>query len=264
MLRLLQIGITSAVMHGIMVFEHRPKVFVLTGCLEDEHSYWVFKDISVTACFVMIAYGLLGAAVEISVFLVSGRGTPVQTRARRLLVPICKFSLVPMMIIRMLGFGFAIVALFYTRACCSCAKSKLGGLDERLRHTVVCPIDNTDWSVAAHFLVCMMGVDCLYPLLTLLLIMRGRIRRYYHRIRPPKKMTDEEIQQTWEKSCKRCCECSSLLTCYLCGGHKLTAQSYGDVAYALTDFLAGEEHLDIVPSDGKDDWTTIGDCPPCV
>lgn len=141
--------------------------------------------------------------------------------------------------------------LFYTRSYCSCATSKLGELEERLRQTVVCPIDETDWRIAAHFLVCMMGIDCLYPLLTLVLIMRGRIRRCYHRIRPPKKRTDEDIQQTWEKSCRRCCECSSLLTCYLCGGHKLTAQSYGDVAYALTDFLAGEENLDIVPSDGK-------------
>ncbi|EJK46551.1 hypothetical protein THAOC_34774 [Thalassiosira oceanica] len=179
-LRLLQIVVTVVVVHGVMVFDHRPMVFVLTGCLADEHSYWIWKDISVAAGFAMIVYGFVGAAVEISVFLVSSRGTPVETRARRALVPICKFNLLPMMIIRSLGFVFALVA-----------------------------------------------------------------------IRPPKKRTDEDIQQTWEKSCRRCCECSSLLTCYLCGGHKLTAQSYGDVAYALTDFLAGEENLDIVPSDGK-------------
>ena len=158
-----------------------------------------------------------------------------------------------MMVIRIVGFVFAMVALFYARSYCSCATSKLGELEEGLRRNVACPIDKTGWRTAARFLVCMMGIDCIYPLLTLVLIMRGRIIR----MRPPKERTDEEIQETWEKSCQRCCGCSSLLTCYLCGGRKLAAQSYGDVAYALTDFLAGEENLDIVPSDGKTTIVTV-------
>lgn len=85
-LRLVQIGVTGTVMHGIIVFDHRPTVLVSTGCIEDEHSYWVWKDISVAACVAMIMYSFVGAAVETSVFFVSGRGTPVQTRSRRALV----------------------------------------------------------------------------------------------------------------------------------------------------------------------------------
>ena len=45
-----------------------------------------------------------------------------------------------------------------------------------------------------------------------------------------------------------CCECSSLMTCYMCGGQKLTAGSYADVAIALADFFS-DDGLDIVPSD---------------
>lgn len=38
------------------------------------------------------------------------------------------------------------------------------------------------------------------------------------------------------------------MTCYMCGGQKLTSGSYVDIAMTLSDFFA-DDNLDIVPSD---------------
>jgi len=196
---------------------------------------------------------VIGAFIEIAMFKISGRGTPTETDARRHLVPLCKFNMVPMLMVRVAGFVFAVVALTFAERFCSCARNNLPEelLEERnmaRRDFSVCPTSTREWYVCARLVIFTMACDALFPAITLIVVLRQRIHRWYRRIRPPRERGLEDVQRSWQLKCKRCCECSSLMTCYMCGGQKLTAGSYADVAIALTDFFS-DDGLDIVPSD---------------
>ena len=184
-------------------------------------------------------------------FTLSGRGTPTDTHPRRFLVPLCKCDMIPMLILRTIGFIFAVVALVLTDRFCNCAFMKaeeLQGRDYIFSSKRACVTDERSWYIAIRLLIATMACDVFFPLMSLLVVMRKRIYKWYRRIRPRERTAEEKIQ-AYEICCKRFCECSALLTCYMCGGQHLTAGSYADVAMALTDFVDGEGSLDIVPSD---------------
>jgi len=241
----------------ILRFDHRPELFVVSGCIGHEEDYWLWYRVVVACCFFTLFYGVIGAAVECAIIKISGMGTPTETHARRHLVPLCKCNLVPMLIVRIAGFIFAVVSLALTEQYCKCAVNnmpeewlKLESLiDRKTGIFSACPTDSRTWYVAARILIFTMGCDAIFPLITFTVVMRKKIHRWYRRIRPLKERELEDVQRSWQIKCKRFCECSSLMTCYMCGGHKLTAGSYADVAIALTDFLDDGGSLDIVPSD---------------
>eukprot|EP00580_Thalassiosira_gravida_P011370 CAMPEP_0201633470 /NCGR_PEP_ID=MMETSP0493-20130528/6762_1 /ASSEMBLY_ACC=CAM_ASM_000838 /TAXON_ID=420259 /ORGANISM="Thalassiosira gravida, Strain GMp14c1" /LENGTH=311 /DNA_ID=CAMNT_0048105183 /DNA_START=479 /DNA_END=1410 /DNA_ORIENTATION=- len=252
------------IIHHITHFPHNPVLFVVTGCISHEDNYWSWYRGAIGGCFVTLIYGVVGAVVEVAIFRISGRGTPTDVEGRRMLVPLCKFNMVPMLIIRIAGFIFAIYVLTYTDQTCDCAihhrqllsefKASSSEAEEdddyiinlKSRALSACP--EREWYIMARILIFTMACDALFPTITLIVVLRKRIVRCYRRVWPKEERGMEDLQRTWMLRCKRFCECSSLMTCYMCGGQKLTAGSYADVALALTDFFA-EDSLDIVPSD---------------
>ncbi|KAL7540576.1 hypothetical protein ACHAXR_011065 [Thalassiosira sp. AJA248-18] len=252
-LRMVQISMVIYVIYHIMTFDHKPELFVLTGCLEHEDNYWVWYNVALAACFFTLAYGVVGALIEAAMFKISGRGTPTETEARRHLVPLCKCNMVPMLIIRFSGFIFALAGLLLTEKFCSCAYNNLATeflvTVSMRRDSSACPTDPRAWYISARVLVFTMACDAFFPAITLIVILRQRIHKLYRRIRPPEEKELEDVHRSWRMKCKRCCQCSSLMTCYMCGGSKLTEGSYVDVAIALTEFIDNEGSLDIVPSD---------------
>lgn len=245
LLRLFQICLVSYIIHQIMVYEHKPENFVETGCLGGEEKYWLWYSGIVIGCFLTLLYGIIGAIIEVAIFKISGRGTPTDTEKRRLLIPICKCYMVPMLLLRTLGFIFLIVALTVTNQFCKCAfNNSFVDSGELLS---ACPTD--DLHTTAILLIFTMACDVLFPFITLITVTRQKIRKMYRRIRPRKERSLEDAQRSWQMTCKRLCECSSLMTCYMFGGQKLTAGSYADVAIALADFLDDEGNFDIVTSD---------------
>lgn len=94
--RLTQTSMVAYIVYHVIVFPHDPEIFVLTGCISHEDSYWLSYRAAIGVCFVMLAYGLVGTFVEVAMFVVSGRGTPTETETRRMLVPLCKFNMVRM------------------------------------------------------------------------------------------------------------------------------------------------------------------------
>ena len=252
-MRILQIVMVSFIVHQIVLFEHKPDLFIISGCLHHEDSYWLWYDLMVSACCFTLVFGIIGAMIEVAMCRVSGWGTPTETEARSRLAPLCKCNMVPMLIIRTIGFVFSVTALLLSEKYCNCVYDNLPEEFRDPRWTnnsrSTCPTDVRSWYIAARILIFTMACDAFFPAITLLVVMRHKIHKCYRHINPPKERSLDEVQKSWRMACKRCCECSSLFTCYLCGGQKLTANSYADVAIALSEFLGDEGQLDIVPSD---------------
>ena len=196
------------------------------------------------ACFVVLAYSLGGVVIEAAVWKISGLGTPTETERRKMLVPLCKFLAVPMFVIRTAGFLFSVYAVIFTGGYCSCLKN--ADLPENLKNTFRCQFDE-GWFHVAKILVISMLVDVILHLISICYIGKKRLFRWYDEKRAPRERSAKE--KSWEIACKRCCQCSSIMTCYIFGGRNLTSGGYADVAIALTDFLDDEGSLDIVPSD---------------
>ena len=224
--------------------DHDPDLFIGAGCVEYSENYWMWYNAVKIACYVVLTYSLGGVAIEAGVWKISGMGTPTETERRKMLVPICKFLIVPMFIIRTAGFIFSVYAVVFTDGYCSCLKN--ADLPKNLRNTFRCQYDE-GWFHVAKILVISMLVDVILHLITICYIGKKRLFRWYDEKRAPKQRSAKE--KSWENTCKRCCQCSSMMTCYIFGGRNLTSGGYADVAIALTDFLDDQGSLDIVPSD---------------
>lgn len=197
------------------------------------------------ACFVVLAYSLGGIALECYMWKISGVGTPVETEKRRRLIPLCKCLVAPMFVIRAAGFVFATFAVGYTDNYCDCLRN-VELVYQELRGTFHCQFDR-GWFHLAKILVICMGVDVILHVMMACYITKKRLFRWYDEKRAPRERSVRE--KSWEDSCRRCCQCSSIMTCYMFGGRNLTSGGYADVAIALTDFLDDGGSLDIVPSD---------------
>lgn len=256
LLRLLQICIMIPIIYNLSRLEHDPYIFVEVGCIEYEDNYWMWYRVAVASCFVALLYGIVGAVIEFSIWRISGMGTPTETEVRSRLVPLCKCNMVPMLMIRTLGFAFALFAMLFTEGYCRCVVDQLKNLiddgssdrGEAMQHIQSCP-SRQKWFYCIRILVFTMACDVFFPTVTFCVVMRKRIRTWYRGIRPTRERSIGDKEKSWQNTCKRCFECSSIMTCYMFGGQKLTAGSYADVAIALVDFLDDEGSLDIVPSD---------------
>ena len=150
-----------------------------------------------------------------------------------------------MFVIRSAGFVFAAFSVKYADGYCSCLNNALD-INERIESTFHCQYDR-GWFHVAKILVISMGVDVLLHIITFWYITKKRLFRWYDKKRPPRERSVRE--KSWEDTCRRCCQCSSIMTCYIFGGRNLTTAGYADVAIALTDFLHDGGSLDIVASD---------------
>lgn len=189
----------------------------------------------------------MGALLEGSVWKISGVGTPTETERRSKLVPLCKCLLVPMFVVRGAGFVFGLYVVGLTKGYCECVREEwMDSLDDVQIVRSFCP-NYKEWFHLVKVLIVTMGVDLICHTIIACYILKKRLRRWYDKKRIPKARSARE--KSWEATCSRCCECSSILTCYLFGGRHLTRGGYVDVAIALTDFLDDGGSLDIVPSD---------------
>lgn len=257
-LRLWQICMVIYVVYSIMKFEHEPKLYVASGCLANEEAYWIWYSASLLGLVFTLLFAIFGAVIEVTMFRISGRGTPTETDARLVLSSLCKCNMVPMFICRMVGFTFIVIAIALTEKICICVNDHISEavddvsealFEQELGEFSTCPTNIRSWYIVVKWMAFTMACDVLFPMIALLVILRYKIYRCYRQIRPMKENTLEEVERSWQLTCKRCCECSSLMTCYMFGGQKLTAGSYADVAIALADFLGDGGSLDIVPSD---------------
>ena len=163
---------------------------------------------SLAGCIFILIYGVIGAAIEIAMFIISSRGTPTETEKRSKLVPLCKCNMVPMMLVRTAGFIFAIVALILTDRFCECASNNISNLPEVLGLEIDqsysrCPTDDRTWFIAARVLIATMACDAFFPMINLLIILRKRIYKAYRRCRPRDPRSLEEVQRSWQFCCKR-------------------------------------------------------------
>lgn len=223
--------------------EHDPDLFITAGCVDYSENYWMWFHSVQIACFVVLAYTLGGAGIEMMVWKISGVGTPVESERRRKLVPLCKCMVVPMFVVRGAGFVFAVFSLIYTGNYCNCLKD---ANVESLDGTFHCQFDR-GWFHVAKILIISMAVDVIFHSIMGCYITKKRLSRWYDEKRSPKARS--AVEKSWEDTCRRCCQCSSIMTCYMFGGRNLTSGGYADVAIALTDFLDDGGSLDIVPSD---------------
>ena len=250
LLRIFQVCITIPILYYLLHTDPTsPHPLALkTGCVSNEGRYREWYRATISTCIFTMCYGVAGVLVECSIWHISGKGTPVEIERRRTLIPLCKFNMVPMLLVRLVGFVLSMYMITVTNKYCACVSKEFPHWEEWEREIIKCPTDRP-WYFCTRVLVFTMLCDVFFPIVTFLVVMRKRIHSFYRRLRPPIGRERADIEESWRRTCKRFCECSALMTCYLFGGHKLTAGSYADVAMALADFVDDEGVLDIVPSD---------------
>ncbi|KAL3793242.1 hypothetical protein HJC23_000784 [Cyclotella cryptica] len=245
--RLFQSALLIIILYNLYTYDHNPDIFLHAGCVTHIDNYWMWYHSSIAACYSVLAYSIVGAFVEGAIWKISGMGTPTETERRRKLVPLCKCLFAPMFVVRSAGFVFGVYIIGLTRGYCECVKEELmNSLDDMQIARSFCP-NYRQWFDLVKILIVTMGVDLICHIIIACYILRKRFRRWYDRKRMPKERSARE--KSWESTCRRCCECSSIMTCYIFGGRNLTRGGYVDVAIALTDFLDDGGSLDIVPSD---------------
>ena len=202
---------THHIAHLLITYTHHSRqFFVKTGCIRNSEDYWLWYNISLAGCIFILIYGVLGAVIEIAIFIVSSRGTPIESEKRSKLVPLCKCNMVPMMLVRTAGFIFAFVALLLTDRYCECASNNISNLPEVISLELEidqsysrCPTDDRTWYISARVLIATMACDAFFPMINLLIILRKRIHKAYRRLRPRDPRSLEEVQRSWQFCCKR-------------------------------------------------------------
>lgn len=240
--RLFQSSLLIALLYNLFqTVDINPDYLVITGCLEYSEDYWLYLTSVKVACFLVLAYTLGAVVLEAIAWKISGVGTPTETEKRQKLEPLCKCIVVPMFILRCVGFALAVMGVIYTDHYCDCLRDV--GVTDFL---ISCQL-STGWPYIAKVLVICMGIDVILHIIMACYISKKRLLRWHENNRGPIERSFRE--KSWETACKRCCQCSSIMTCYMFGGRNLTSGGYADVAIALTDFLDDGGSLDIVPSD---------------
>eukprot|EP00984_Skeletonema_dohrnii_P003187 scaffold1062_cov98-Skeletonema_dohrnii-CCMP3373.AAC.4 len=199
-------------------------------------------------CIFTIIGSVIATGISIAICRVSRRGTPTDTAPRRLLVPLCKCNMVPVLLMKLSVLVLVGIITFSTNRYCSCVHNSLG-LDDELVGRNACPAAR-EWFVMVRVFLFMLAFDVFVPSVLFFCILKSRAsRRLFRNVRPQREKAAEDDYRWWQRCCQTCCECSSLMTCYMFGGQRITAARYVDVAIALTTFFEDRGALDIVPSD---------------
>ncbi len=201
-----------------------------------------WKVLAESVCIFTIVGSFAAICISLAICRVSRLGTPTDTAARHLLVPLCKCNMVPVLLIKIVVLVLVCAIYMGANRYCSC-----------VQNTPVpdpdCPTSG-DWFYLVRVYLFMLAFDVAVPTLLFFCVMKSRASRLLFRnIRPQREKVAEDQYRWWQRCCQTCCECSSLMTCYMFGGHRITASRYVDVAIALTTFFEDRGALDIVPSD---------------
>ena len=251
---MVQTALLSYYLHMLLSAEHDPASLLRASCLISDVQYYIKHSFVITGASVLLLCSISTAALDVVTFVISGRGTPTQPRVRKLLSPLCKVYMIPLLLLRIIGFIFLILALEKMDNVCQCIYQQTT-TDVILAVAVVlpyCPGPAVRENFIRYLILCFVAFDVLVPSVTLLIITRHAIyyKLYRRYVRPDQRERSlEELQQSWQATCRRSCECCAVMTCFIFGGCKATSGSYADVAIALTDFLDGDGTLDIVASD---------------
>lgn len=247
--RVVQTALLSYYLHVLLSAEQNPAAFLRATCLISEMQYYIKHSFVITGASLLILCSISAGFLDIITFSISGRGTPTQPHVRKLLSPLCKVYMIPLLLLRIIGFIFLILALETMDNFCPCIYQNT----TNVVLAVVLPYCPGP-AVIRYLILCFVAFDVLVPFVTLIIITRHAIiYKLYQQccIRPNQRgeRSLEELQQSWQATCQRFCECCAVMTCFAFGGCKATSGSYADVAIALTDFLDGDGTLDIVASD---------------
>ena len=218
--------------------------YVELGCASSMDEFYYWKTLAVSTCIFTIVAGVIAIAITFAICQVSGRGTPTDTNARRLLVPLCKCNMVPVFLLKVTVLVFSSIMTIATTRYCNCVRNSQGLDKLYVRH--ICPAE-ARWFIMARIFLVLVACDVIIPSVLFCCILRKRARKLFRR--PQREKAAEDQYRWWQRCCQTCCEFSSLMTCYMFGGQRITAARYVDVAIALTAFFEDRGALDIVPSD---------------
>lgn len=231
----------------VMKNDHDPRPFIEVGCVESVHTFDRWKTLSEAVCIFTTIASVIAIAVSFAICQVSRRGTPTDTAARRLLVPLCKCNMLPVLLMKFSILVLVAIIFDGVNRYCSCVQNSIGR--DKLEGRQSCP-SAREWFYLVRVFVFMLVVDILVPSVLFFCVLKSRASRLLFRnIRPQREQVAEDSHRWWQLCCQRFCECSSLMTCYMFGGQRIAAARYVDVAIALTAFFEDRGSLDIVPSD---------------
>mmetsp|Transcript_4889 Transcript_4889/g.8404 ORF Transcript_4889/g.8404 Transcript_4889/m.8404 type:complete len:873 (-) Transcript_4889:63-2681(-) len=247
-LYLAEIALVIPITYYVVTNTHDPSPYVKFGCVRSVDTFHNWKIMAEAMCIFTIIGSVIATVISFAICRVSRRGTPTDTAPRRLLVPLCKCNMVPVLLMKFTVLVLVGIITFSTNKYCSCVQNSLG-LDDEVVGRNACPAAR-EWFEMVRVFLFMLAFDVFVPIVLFFCILKSRAsRRLFRNVRPQREKAAEDDYRWWQRCCQTCCECSSLMTCYMFGGQRITAARYVDVAIALTAFFEDRGALDIVPSD---------------
>ena len=106
--------------------DHDPSPFIDEGCVESVHTFDRWKTMAEAICIFTTIASVIAIAISFAICQVSRRGTPTDTDARRLLVPLCKFNMLPVLLMKLSILVLVSIIFYGTNRYCSCVQDTVG------------------------------------------------------------------------------------------------------------------------------------------
>jgi hypothetical protein len=186
--RIVQTALLSYYLHMLLSAEHNPAALLRASCLISDMQYYIKHSFVSTGTSVLLLCSISTASLDIVTFVISGRGTPTQPHVRKLLSPLCKINMIPLLLLRIIGFIFLILALEKMDNVCQCIYQQT--TDVALAVVLpYCPGPAVQENFMRYLILCFVAFDVLVPFVTLLVITRHAIYKLYRRyIRPDQRL----------------------------------------------------------------------------
>ena len=186
-----------------------------------------------------IALAFIGLCVEISIFIVSGKGTPMNQGPRKLLGLLFHISLTLLHALRLLSFVFGVLAIRILDKLCDCLGDQIDAFGEDNQE--ICQSYDTWFAVLTTELALQL-IDIVYVCMT----------ATYFSFKVARLCRPLSSKSKWRSYFTCFVRCCSLITCCIFGGAKASDSDFTDISLVLANYFTHDpkhENLDITPSD---------------
>uniref|UniRef100_A0A7S4I7Q3 sn-1-specific diacylglycerol lipase n=1 Tax=Odontella aurita TaxID=265563 RepID=A0A7S4I7Q3_9STRA len=211
------------------------------GTSYDLFRYFVPMTFASAALTVTVC--LAAVPLELYIWSVGRRGSPVETEKREKLRPLCNVRFGALGFLQLCAFGVGVAALSQASFYCQCI-SEQSGFDSP--GFLECRLD-TAWYTCFLIIVWSQLIEgCVWAFIIVRASWIG-FRAGTNRVLERDAGVTQE--RRWQFCCRLCCTCSSFVTCCLFGGREADTGGYLDISRTLANYFDDGGNLDITVSD---------------
>ena len=212
-----------------------------------------FRAVLIAYCCGTLAHITASFIIEASVIAIASRGTPTQPEKRKGLIPLLLIKAFPLAFLLLIVTALGAVSMAYVRALVECQVNADQSSNDDEAKTRKFPASWLFWCMFLLLLAQILEslsciVEASYRLYDCWII-RKCCQSTNSALQEDSDEALEQRDEVWERKCLFCCKTTSLLTCFLFGGHRIQRSDFGHVGSAFTDFFDHGGFMDVVTSD---------------